>query len=136
MGHANCKNLSELFIRRIYAKGKISLNEMAKWNVEQLEKAKFSEKAKKKYGFCCSEGIYDDILNISNGYALVIWHHYRNEIIMPILDTKEKEDMINQESNFSEKQSNIFDAIEWKFSKGSRKKYLDKQIKHLYNITE
>ena len=60
MGHANVSNLSVIFLRRLYAKGKISIREVAKLCVERGEVLN------------ASEGNYDDEYMICFGLENVV----------------------------------------------------------------
>ena len=129
MGHANIRNLNDIFIRRIYAKGKASIQEC------------IEESKKRKEWFKASEGEYTDDGMLSLGYEEVVLFHGRpwcenkhrpNIEAIPENDKQEKIiESFNQDglSYINENEElDEFIKIQWKFTKGTRAMYLNKTI--------
>jgi len=140
MGHANLDNLSKIFIKKIYAKGKISLKDISEWCAEKINGATNKEKTKQLYGFRASEGAYTESDEIAIGFDHIIAFHYENKVIEPVITNSEEKRIIESYTknglDFTDSDNELFDQINWKFTNGSRKKYLENKIEHIANITE
>lgn len=149
MGHANLSNISDLFVRRLYAKGKLSIREA----VDALEKAGETLQA--------SEGEYTDrpMLGMGTGYVVGFLAGKPSflagasgadfsefPVIVPVGLTPEQEELYRQWYNDDDSieewdcgddgdggQYGIFDSIRWKFAPGWRKRYPN--IPRLGNIS-
>lgn len=143
MGHANLDNLSTFFVKRLYAKGKLTVKEC----VEGL--------MLKGETLHASEGEYDDDAMLSYGVEQVVRHllDYReNEgsrgskdspVIEPATQLNEEQTRILSEwrtkgegSNWSADEGGEFtvlDSIPWKFTKGWRARY--KEVEPLTHVT-
>lgn len=136
MGHGDVRNLSEIFIKRIYAKGKISLKELDEWLVEKIKSCKTEEK-KAQYGFQAGEGLYEDYDNIGIALEMIILHFLEENIIEGIPETLKQKALFKESGELIQTDDfETFDTINWKFTLGSRKKYLEHQITHLGYIEE
>jgi len=135
MGHAYVKNLSDILLKRIYAKGKVSMKELVEYCV------------KNKIALEASEGEYFEDYMVEMGFShLILFHalpynqnkHRPNIEAMPENEEQERLYKIFKEhglSNFEdEKDWNTFREIKWKFTPGTRKMYLDKTIPVMYNM--
>lgn len=132
MGHANLSNISRFFVKRLFAKGTLSIGECT----AALEKAGEQIHA--------SEGSYSEPYMLSTMLAEVIhyMYHYKGApvvelkrsdyvqypIVVPVLDTPEKERLMQQwldqgEGEWDEPEYSAFDQIGWRFGKGWRKRY-------------
>ena len=132
MGHANLTNVSTFFTRRLYAKGKLSIIECAKALAEKRETIH------------ASEGEYEDEEMLRQGLADVILYLYDNwhienhrkkhdPIIEPII-TNEQEGKVFEQWDTDDDaimdwglgdEYEVFDNIQWKFTKGWRKRVND-----------
>lgn len=137
MGHANLSNISDFFIKRLYAKGKLSIKECA----DALQEAGETLHA--------SEGEYEDLYMLRHGLMDVV-QFLRDEgkqwpIVIPHKDTTPTQhDILRQweDGNMDDwdcgddgngGEYGIFDSIQWVFGPGWRQKYRD--IPRLGNIT-
>ena len=127
MGHANLANLSEFFVKHLYAKGKLSIRECTQAMVE------------KKIELRASEGGYEQdymlALGLSDVVIFLIGLHdtcpaQKEKVIEPIDPTDEQKKLIQAWANGDawahEPDKDGFlevDDIQWKFSKGWRRKY-------------
>ena len=134
MGHARLDNLDKILLRQVYAKGKVSIAELAQ------HAKKLGE------GLCASEGIYNSDGEYDHTYGIVregfewcIRNHLNNHILLPIIETDLQQDIFDDwelaDDSWSEDFLEILHSIKWRFDKGARKKYLDKTIKILYDVT-
>ena len=142
MGHARLDNLDMLMMKQIYAKGKVSIAELA-------------EHAKKVgEGLQASEGSYNTLSDYDHVYGMVRmgfemcirWHmedHLNKDeqfaIIEPVLkyplDIIAFEEWKKGDDCFSEELLEVVHRIPWKFAKGGRKAYINDQIDWLRNVT-
>jgi hypothetical protein len=105
--NTNNETLSLFFIKRIYAKGKANPKELA-------------------------ELLLFFIVGLTN----VIYHHYKNGIIIPIKETDREKEILgnwlikNREINDDYCEWDELDELNWRFANGGRKRYLDKEINH------
>jgi len=135
MGHAHLDNLCTFFIRRLYAKGKLSIADA------QIAASKAGEQLH------ASEGSYSDPLNIRMGLGDVVtflaaeqgsrWAPDRpGPIIEPVSLTDEERRILDEwdtgdmgdwdggvDGNGG--QYGVLDSIKWKFAKGWRNRYPD-----------
>lgn len=142
MGHANVTNLSELFIRQIYAKGKVSMAEVADVGIARGEKLH------------ASEGDYSERYMLCMGLMEIVTYllcdHAPNRKVKasPVIEacdmTQEQIALYNRwvagdmsswdcgdDGNGGE--YGIFDSIKWKFAGKWRKFYQNVPI--LENVT-
>lgn len=142
MGHAYVKNLNDILMRKIYAHGKISINELIEWCIENKE------------WLHASEGDYKDKSMLSYAFEeLVLFHSHKwnqnnhRPNIEPIPENEEQIEMIKEfmKNGISEKLSEYydenddcyirkFDDIKWKFTPGTRKMYIDKTIPAMHHL--
>lgn len=141
MGHANYSNLSRFFVRRLYAKGKLSIASC----VEAMQKAGEEVQA--------SEGGYKDeymlamalteILAFLHGQLDGVVPPQREKIVEPSELAGEQKWAYDHFANNTQwdlpydEQERFFswlDSIEWKYGKGWRKQYPD-GIPLLGNVT-
>jgi hypothetical protein len=136
LSNIDFKKLSIFFIKRIYAKGKINNKDLVYWLCDQIENAK-TEKKKLSYGLTKIYG--DDYSDqLFWGVSIIIFNHFENRIIEPILEQdteylKGKKEWFNNAGELIIAKSldwDTFDLIEWRFTKGSRAKYLKNEINH------
>lgn len=126
MGHANVKNLSQFFVRRLYAKGTLSISKATKLAVKAGETVH------------ASEGEYDDEGTVGMCmsaivHALASYHEDLVEgswgpIIVPCDLTPRQEELLKkarrrQWDDFSEEDDLLYDKIKWMFGKGWRRRY-------------
>ena len=125
MGHANVRNLSDFFVRRLYAKGKLSLKEVA----EAAAKAGVKLHA--------SEGLNEEPEALAIGFEAVIEFLHQPEcsccespdgpIIVPAYPLTEAQDKswndVRWEDPMLLKGWRTSDTIQWKFAPGWRKRY-------------
>lgn len=146
MGHANLSNLSEFFIRRLFAKGKLSVKECS----DAMMRAGVTLNA--------SEGRYEDPYMLRLGLEDVLrfmldpkgmgYRLQRGQppgpIIVPAALTKQQGELLKvwEQGDHSDWDSGDdgnggeygeFDAIEWRFAPGWRKLY--PKIPKLGNVT-
>jgi len=137
MGHGHVKPHCEFFLKRLYAKGKLSIRECAQ--------------AMKDAGmkYLASEGEYDepwmlewavsDIVGYYLDYREVTINGVQHSVIEPVTPLKkEQAEMLEQWLDHcfpadEEGAHEAFDTIQWKFSKGWRKRFKD--IPLLENVT-
>lgn len=166
MTYTNNKILSEIFIKRIYAKGRVCPKDLADWIVEKVEdilrpiedmqcdcsKCGHSKKysywtidssERKKYDtkinkYSLNQHYSDDNYHyIMEGLTEVIYHHYRNRVIEPVIETDREKNIISKwlkedgEINEGYYEWDDLDELKWKFVKGGRKMYLDSAINHI-----
>ena len=129
MGHAYVKNLSDILIKRIYAKGKVTIQELVDHCV------------KNKIALHASERDYFEEYMLAYGFEeLVLFHaqkwcenkHRPNIEAIPETDKEKeiaKEFMENGVSNIdNEEDTKTFLNIKWKFTQGTRKMYIEKTM--------
>jgi len=138
MGHAHIRNLNDILIKRIFAKGKASIKECIEYCV------------KNKIPLHASECDYFDDYMLSMGFEEVVLFHAHpwgenkhRPTIEPIAENEEQKKIIEhfKESGLSgledyNDDTKKFDEIQWKFTKGSRMMYLKKTlpcVEHLEN---
>lgn len=145
MGHANLSNICEFFLRRLYAKGKLSIKECTDALVAAGEKLHASE---------CS---YEDNCMLAHGledvirYLLTYWENNgsRGRKDSPVIEPVELSD--EQSRILTEwlaegpgfdwdcgddglgGEYGILDSIQWKYCKGWRTRY--KEVELLENVT-
>jgi hypothetical protein len=128
MGHANVKNLSEFFVRRLYAKGRLSLREALKVAM------------KKGLTLNASEGAYDDEGMVGMGLEVVVmWLHWEKKVIEPCHPLTPRQqraitrwDPDEHEEDPESDDYKAFDSIAWRFAKGWRRKYPELPLLHYY----
>ena len=135
MGHAYVKNLSDILLKRIYAKGKVSIEELVDHCV------------KNKIPLNASEGQYFEDYMIELGFShLILFHglpyceNNRRPNIEAELESKEdaklylnfKEHGLSKVED--EEDWKRFRKLKWKFTEGTRKMYIDKTIPVMYNM--
>jgi hypothetical protein len=126
MGHANIRNLNDIFIKRIFAKGKTSIQECIAVSKQRNEY------------FKASEGEYTDDGMLSLGYEEVVLFHGRpwcenkhrpNIEAIPENDKQQKIiESFNQDGLSYIEDLDEFTKILWKFTQGTRAMYLNKTI--------
>ena len=136
MGHAHIRNLNDILIKRIFAKGKASIKECINYCIVH------------KIPLHASECDYFDGYMLSMGFEEVVLFHAHpwNEnkhrpTIEPIAETEEQKKIIehfNKDGLSGLEEYNIktekFDEIQWKFTKGSRTMYLQKKLSYVENF--
>lgn len=122
MGHASVTNLSQLFIRHLYAKGEISINDI-------IEFAK-----KKGETVHASEGNHDDEGTLGMVFEEIAWHLLQNhqwspvDEPCPVIEPADSEHhsiyrkWVWQEEMTGE-EIKLIDALKWRFAPGWRKRY-------------
>ena len=135
MGHANLSNLSEFFIRRLYAKGKLSVQEATDAAIAKNEK------------LSASEGDYEDSYMVSFGFEQIVEFllepvHKINRKSKPssVIEVCDYDSLTEEQQRVfdlwmknsdeimnwdSEKEYQILDSIRFKFADGWRKVYPD-----------
>jgi hypothetical protein len=149
--NTNNETLSLFFIKRIYAKGKANPKELAEllsdkikviiekieksyWGLNNNERTKCDDKIN-RYGLNQHYGD-DNYLFFIVGLTNVIYHHYKNGIIIPIKETDREKEILgnwlikNREINDDYCEWDELDELNWRFANGGRKRYLDKEINH------
>jgi hypothetical protein len=130
LGHANVENLSRLFVRRLYAKGQITIAEA----VQAAQEAGETLRA--------SEGEYNDPNMISQGMEEIVEflrtaqppHHTPVLAPKPGSLTEQQRTVLRQWDDdegmdlWDEPEYAIFDSIPWIFAPGWRKRYKDVPI--------
>jgi hypothetical protein len=125
MGHAYCRNISEFWNRRLYAKGKLSIREC----ILALEKA--------GEAFNTAEAAYSDKNMLGFGLFLVIAHltEHKSAVIEPSdMSDRQKvvyEEWLNEgcdrfgcyEWDDLDCKWGIFESIKWRYAPGWRKQY-------------
>jgi hypothetical protein len=125
MGHLYPRNFSEFSVKRIYAKGRCTVDDL----VQAAIKAKME--------VSCAEGSYDDTYMIEMALGIVLKYHEDNGIIIAESSDENKEEMNSYiRGDFDERLTvedgrKILEKVTYSFAKGGRKKYLDKNIAHL-----
>lgn len=135
MGHAYVKNLSDILIKRIYAKGKVTIQELVDYCV------------KNKIALHASERDYFEEYMLAYGFEELVRFHaqkwcenkYRPNIeAIPETDKEKeiaKEFMENGLSNIdNEEDTKTFLNIKWKFTQGTRKMYIEKTMSVNYHL--
>lgn len=135
MGHANVKNLSVFFVRRLYAKGKLSIAKAAKAAIKAGETVH------------ASEGEYDDISTMGMCMSAVVHAlaSYKEDlvegswgpIVVPCDLTPRQEELLKMArrrrwDDFSAEDDRLYDRIKWKFGPGWRKRYPEIPIMTYY----
>lgn len=151
MGHANLRNISDFFIKRLYAKGKLSIREAIDAMVEKGETLHASE-GEYEEPEMLGMGL-EEVVNFLRSYDIrrEVAPEVRKRvevpdggIIEPVSLTKEQEKILWQWDNHQSGkwdtgddgksgEYGILDSIQWKFAKGWRKVYPD--IPRLGNVT-
>jgi hypothetical protein len=132
VGHANLSNISDFFVKRLYAKGKLSVQE----TVDALQKAGETVHA--------SEGSYDDpyMLAFALSEILTFMLGWEDGPIIEAVDLTDEQEPVLEAwledgedafGNADETLTALFDSIKWKFSPGWRKRYPD--IPRLGSVT-
>jgi hypothetical protein len=137
MGHARLDNLDMLMMKQIYAKGKVSIAELAEHAKKVGEGLRASE------GEYMAESDYDHPYGmVRMGFEWCIrWHMEDNlfAVIEPILETDDQFSVFEEwqvgDDSFSEEFLEILHSIKWKFSKGGRKAYINDEIDWLRDVT-
>jgi len=141
MGHAYVKNLNDILIKKIYAHGKISIDELIDWCIAHKE------------WLHASEGDYKDRGMLSYAFEeLVLFHAHKwcenrhRPNIEPVLDNEDQQKMVDDFmknglenlSDYDYEDENTytrqFDKIKWRFTPGTRKMYIDKKIPHMHHL--
>lgn len=130
MGHAHVENLSTFFIRRLYAKGKLSMSDCIDAMIEAGEEVHASEgRYSERYMISMA---MSDILE----YMLCEHQPLKTPVLEPVELTEEQErvleqwkkgDIENWEPGDSEDgcggEYGVFDSIVWRYAPGWRKLY-------------
>lgn len=138
MGHADLSNLSDFFIRRLFAKGKLSIYDCVQAML------------KKKVTYNASEAVYVEAYMISMGAEEAVrflWKYdapdgetilddiveaadrdeeFTGPIIVPVSLSPEQQHILqewDQENVQEPEEYEILDSIAWKFAPGWRNKY-------------
>jgi len=136
MGHAYIKNLNDIFLKKIYAKGKVSLRECIDYCI------------KNKIPLHASEGNYFEEYMLQLGFAEVVlfhahsWNENRHRPnVEPIIENDAQLKVISEFNRNglsdiyeSDNDGKIFESIQWKFTKQTRKMYIDKTIPIVENM--
>jgi hypothetical protein len=161
MGHLYPENIARFFIRRIYAKGKVSIKECVDYFLtkledfdEKIERANDSgnqkrvfalEEKRNEYTVHTAEAYYDTKEAISQTFMTVAFLYYEGMetteghkgggIVEPIIETDEQQELIDAVNNLKfdeQEQFDVFDEkILWRFAKGGRQKYLNNKIESI-----
>lgn len=141
MGHMYPKNLSKFMIKRLYARGKVTLKELVEGATKAGEQVS------------CAEGKYDDDYMLSQAFEVLLGFHMKAERHRGLLFpeqveparplTEEQERVLNlfisgelYDQDFDDSDDwRILDDIPWRFAKGARKLYLEDKIRHLESFT-
>jgi len=124
MGHASVGNLDRLFIRQIFAYGKVSISSAVKFAI------------KKKQTLHAGEGEYKDQGMLEFGLSEIVLFHalkWNHNMRTPMIEAVSSSPVVEKFlktglSDLTETETIEFTNIEWKFSKGSRRKYLEKSL--------
>jgi hypothetical protein len=136
VGHAYVKNLSQLVIRQVYAKGKVSLREMTEFAIKKGEWVHASEGDYEEYGMISM--MLSEIVN----YYLHGHKYTPQSEATPVLeacDMDERQKKIYDEwvedgeafeqwradEGDPDAEYNVFDSIKWRYAPGWRKRYPD-----------
>lgn len=143
MGHMYPKDLSEMLIKRIYAKGKATVREC-------IDAAK-----KRKMEVSCAEGGYTEDYMFEMAFEYLVSYHVDKGYLEPVLQTKtqgmlwkwwletdEYSSAVHTADHLFEKLSDkarerrlaILYSIPLRFAKGARGKYLDGSLAHLQYV--
>jgi len=131
MGHANLGNLSTFFVRRLYAKGKLSVSECADAALVAGEKlhageGEITEPSMLRYAL---EMV---VRHLSGRFERDYTPAQSHQVIEPILDTPEKKRiyqrwLVNDEDGWDpdgdDGEYGTLDSIQWRFAEGWRRKY-------------
>jgi len=136
MGHMHLNNLNEVLVKRIFAKGSVSIREL-------LAICK-----KRGIGMSASEGEYHDDASITAGLIEVINFHNtccrcgKTWNVEPIVNDKKQGQALQMWNDknkdiydMSEAQWVAFKEIKWKFAEGARAKYLKGKLETPGTIT-
>ena len=149
MGHASVGNIAQFWLRRLYAKGKLTIKDCVDAMVKAGEQ------------LAASEGYYSDDYMLEMGLTEVINHlvshqpvtwvknrliHGAVEPVVEDMTKRQKEifaewmdgdkvgdwdgDVDNEESQYA-----IFASIPWRFAPGWRGRYMRDEIKYLTHFT-
>ena len=132
MGHARVDNLSRLIVKQIYAKGKVSIEDLMR----------FAEK--KDEGLHAGEAYYNkaEDFDVESGIVhlgieeCLRWFE-KNRVIEPVfLDEEQKRIYGLRQKEYLESFYHWvrYNKILWKFAEGARQLYLDDRIDHLHQI--
>jgi hypothetical protein len=139
MGHANLSNISEFFIKRLYAKGRLSVAQCVAAMRKKKVMLQASEGAYEDYHMLClgveqviqfldefnpAPSVLDRLSDIDDGPVDGIY----GPVIVPVSLTPEQSMMLSgmRERDLDDPdQYEIFDSIEWKFAPGWRNVYPD-----------
>ena len=142
MGYLSTKYLGEIFLKRLYAKGKLSVNDMVEYCKEK--RIPYSRGLDPWYSGGSLEGddwekFWEDNNHLYNmalehllfGWWFHSWSECPGQQLLPVFETKEQEitflDLkaghINWGCSFEDLQ--ILDGIQWKFAPTWRKRYKD-----------
>lgn len=152
MGGLSVKNFSIFLLRRVYARGKLSLKECVDYflmkqevfdqKIERAEKQGKSkeyiaklEAQKQEFGMVTSGCMEYDRGMVSDGFLRAALWHKEKGVIEPIVATDEQRQLWEaMEKNDLDSQDDfdVFDEkIFWRFTKGGRKMYLANEIQHI-----
>jgi len=137
MGHANVSNLSDLMLRGIYARGKLSLREMVETAMKRGESLHASE------GEYTDEGMIDyGFLELINFHARYWCQNNNRPNIEAVCESEDErllaESFVDGAGDFSDWESDAykrFREIKWRFTEGTRKMYIDKTIPTISSVT-
>jgi len=132
MGHAHIRNLNDILIKRIFAKGKASVKECVDYCVAHKIPLKASER-----------DYLEDYMLIM-GFEEVVFFHARpwdangnRPTIEPVIEEEEQQKLFDEFKEhgfygFGDEdhpgKGDKFNEIQWKFTKGSRMMYLKKTL--------
>ena len=114
MGHAYIENLSEVFIKHLYAKGSVSIYDVVKFAHGKGELVHASERD------------YDEEYMLEMMFYYIVSNlHFREDPVIRPLPTILVMDIIKRwrENNLSDKEMKKIRDIKWVFARHMRKKY-------------
>lgn len=134
MGHAHVLNLSEAFVRRLYAKGKVSIKEVAEACLQKGETLHASEgEYEEKFMIC--HGLEDVVLYLLSAHKFTP-RSKPTPVIEPVGMTEEQERIFEEwatDAMFDwdcgddgeSGQYGVLDSIQFRFAPEWRKRYPD-----------
>lgn len=126
MGHFYCSNISQHVVKMVYAKGKVTLDEMV------------ASAMRRRMKIHAAEGSYDNEEMLEQGIEELMLIHVDQGTLEPILENEREREVWfgyrNDEFDWEADEYQEFRKIKVRFTRGARKRYLTREIPHISYI--
>lgn len=126
MGHFYCSNISQHVVKMVYAKGKVSLEEMT------------HSALRRRMKIHAAEGSYDNEEMLEQGIEELMLIHVDQGTIEPVFANERERELWfgyrNDAFDWEADEYQEFKKIKVRFTPGARRRYLEKKIQHVSYI--